>query len=121
MTRLERLQLDHEAVVLGVGNRGLVEHVVAVIVCVDLVAQLVRAFGSARRTAGLGHAQASPAARACGGASSDWRRREMRGAVSSSPCWSVITPSRRSASERAAPTSTSNASGSASGPGNTAN
>ena len=56
------------------GIDGSFEDVVAVVVAVDFVAQL----RGALRSAGSAIAQASPAARAWTGASSDWRRRAMR-------------------------------------------
>jgi hypothetical protein len=80
MRRLDRAQLLHEPVVFRVRNRGLVEHVIAVIVAVDLLAQPRRALGRRRR----GHV--SPAARTVAGASSDCRSRATRSGVSSSPC-----------------------------------
>src|SRR6185369_429808 len=110
---LERLELVHQPVVLGVRNGRLVEHVVAIVVAVDLIAQL----RGALRGAGPRHDQDSPAARAWTGASSDCRRRATRCGVSSSPCWSVIAPSSRSASARAARISSSKAALSDNGPG----
>ena len=108
--RLERAQLLHQAVVLGVRYQRIIEHVVAVVMLRDLRAQL----RCARRRGRRGH-DAAVLLRSCS------RSSAMRAAVSGLPCSSCSTPCRRSLRLRAVNTSSSNACGGGFGPGSTAN
>ena len=103
---LERAQLLHQPVVLGVRDLRVVEHVVAVVVLCDLRAQL----GCARRGR-RGHDTALRRSRSTA----------MRCGVSGLPRSSCSTPCSRSLRLRAVITSSSNACGGAFGPGSTAN
>ena len=106
--RLQRAQLLHQPVVLGVGNLRLIEHVVAVIVLRYLRTQL----GSARCR--LVCHEAAPALRRS-------RSSAMRAAVSGLPSSSCRIPHRRSLRLRAVTMSSSKACGGGLGPGSTAN
>src|SRR5579862_3830903 len=109
MGGLQRAQLLHEAIVLGVGDLGLVEYVVAIVVLCDLRAQ----FGGADRRRRGCHEAAPP--RSCS------RRSAIRAGVSGLPCSSCNTPCRRSLRLRAVNTSSSKVCGGGFGPGSTAN
>ena len=105
---LERAQLAHQAVVLGVRNLRIIEHVIAVVVLRRSAPQ----FGGTRR-----RRRASRGGPAVQGS----RRLAIREGVSGPPCSSCSTPCRRSLRLRAVPRSSSKAFGGDFGPGSTAN
>ena len=106
--RLEGAQLAHQAVVLGVRDLRIIEHVVAVVVLRQLRAQL----GCPRRRRRCHKAAPEP---------SRSRSVAMREGVSGPPCSSCSTPCSRSFRLRAVNTSSSKACGGGFGPGSTAN
>ena len=95
MLLFERLQLAHQPVVLGVGDFRIVEHVVAIVVMLDLPAQLTHSGCGAAGHADVaaqeldcrtGRSAAPPLA--LGGRSNSrtsWRMRSMRWTVSGTP------------------------------------
>src|SRR5450759_1077643 len=108
MLPLERDELLHQPIVLGVRNLRLVGHVVAVIQGCELRAQLVGAFHGGASAGGA----AAPASSA--------RIMAMRAAVSASPRSSCSAPCRRSFNWRALESNSSKACGAGNGPGRTA-